>query len=71
LGRFRERAGQGDLDRTVGVSAQEFDIANLDRPQPADRTDDLRHDDGATGAPAPVAGLSRSTPESDVAKRFE
>jgi hypothetical protein len=34
------------------VGAQEFDIAHLDRPQPADRANDARHDDGAVGAPA-------------------
>jgi hypothetical protein len=37
LARHRNRAGQGGLDRAVGVGAQEFDIAQLDRPQPADR----------------------------------
>ena len=50
LTRHRERTGQGDLDFAVGVGAQKFDIANLDRPQPADRTRDARHDDGAAGA---------------------
>jgi hypothetical protein len=28
--------GQCDLDLPVGVGAEEFDIAHLDRPQPAD-----------------------------------
>ena len=36
----------------VGVSAQKFDIADLDRPQPADRLDNPRYHDGAAGAPA-------------------
>ena len=51
LAGHRERAGQRDLDRMVGVGAQEFDVAHLDRPQPADRPDNPRHADGAAGAP--------------------
>ena len=46
--------GKRDLDFAVGVGAQKFDVAHLDRPQPADRADDARHDDGAAGAPHDV-----------------
>jgi hypothetical protein len=46
------RPGQRDLDHAVSVDAEEFDIAHLDRAQPADRTDDARHNNGAAGAPA-------------------
>jgi hypothetical protein len=71
LARHRERAGQGDLDPSIGDGAQKFDVAQLDRAQPADRARDARHHDRAAGAPRTVAGLSRSTPERAVAKRFE
>jgi hypothetical protein len=50
LPRHRERAGQGDLD-FAAVLAQKFDVAHLDRAQPADRADNSRHDDRAAGAP--------------------
>jgi hypothetical protein len=52
LARHRERAGERDLDRPGRVGAQEFCVAHLDRPQPADRADDARHHDGAAGASA-------------------
>ena len=52
LARHRERAGQGDLDLAIGVAAQELDIAHFDRPQPADRADDARHDNGSARPPA-------------------
>ena len=39
----RERARERDLRRQVGVSAQELQVAHLDRPTPADRAGDPRH----------------------------
>jgi len=55
--------------RSVGT--QEFDIAPLDRPQPADRPVMRGTTTVPPVRPRPVAGLSRSTPERAVAKRFE
>jgi hypothetical protein len=57
LARHGERAGQRDLDRALSVGAQEFDIAHLDRPQPADRADDPRHDNRAARAPLHGRGV--------------
>ena len=42
--RHGERAGNGDLDRPVGIGAQERDVARLHRLPPADRADHARHD---------------------------
>ena len=46
----RERARQGDLDRAVGVRAQELDVAHLDRAAPAHGGDDPRHGPGLARA---------------------
>jgi len=62
LARHRERAGQGDLDLAVGVGAQKFDIAHLDRPEAPDRADNPRHDDGAAGAPHDGRGVVEIDP---------
>jgi hypothetical protein len=62
LARHRERAGERDLDRTIGIAAQERDIAHLDRAQPADRADDARHHDGAARPAAHFRGIVEINP---------
>jgi hypothetical protein len=60
--RHCERAGQGDLDHAVGTGAQEFNVAQLDRPQSADRAHNARHDDGAARTPAHFRGIVQIDP---------
>jgi len=67
----RERAGNRDLDRTIGVRAQELHIAHGDRTQPPNAPDDPRHERRLAGAADDGAGLSRSIPSSAVANRLK
>ena len=55
--RHGERAGHGDLDRAVGVGAQELDVAHLDRVLAPDLADDARHRIGMAAAVERGAGI--------------
>ena len=61
----RERAGQGDLDRAVGVAAQEAQVVDLDRPRAADLADDPRH----RVRPAGAAGDHRGVVDVEALER--
>ena len=61
----------GPFRKAPKCCTQEFDIAPLDRPQPADRPVMRGTTTVPPVRPRPVAGLSRSTPERALAKRFE
>ena len=52
-----ERARHGDLDLPVGILAQEFDVAGLDRVPPHDRADHPRHRIGLAAAVERHAGI--------------
>ena len=55
--RHGERARHRHLDLAVGVGAQEFDVAHLDRMPALDRADHARHDGEAAGAVRCLAGI--------------
>ena len=52
----RERTRNRDLDRAIRDRAEELDVANLDRPGAADRSDDARHGILVAGAIQSDAG---------------
>ena len=55
--RHGERARHRHLDHAVGIGAQEFDVAHLDRMAPSDLADHARHDGEAAGAVRRLAGI--------------
>ena len=55
--RHGEGARHRHLDLAVGVGAQEFDVAHLDRMPAPDLADDARHDGEAAGAVRRLAGI--------------
>ena len=57
LHRHGERARHRDLDRAVGMGAQELDVAHLDRMLAPDLADDARHGGDAAAAGRNLAGI--------------